>query len=55
MKPSIFVLAVVALAACNNRVETSCVTIVPSTLLHEIYCGEEAPQGICFAEFSNGF
>lgn len=55
MKPPMLVLALVVLAACNNRVETSCVTIVPSTLLHEIYCGEEAPQGICFAEVNNGF
>ena len=55
MRSALLVIGLVGLTGCSNRSETSCVPIVPSTLLHEIPCGEDAPQGICLAEYSNGF
>lgn len=49
-------LLLLAIAACTTNSQGSCVSTVPSTLLHEILCGQsEAPQGICLAEVDNGF
>ena len=55
MRHRMWVAGFVALAACGNSEKGSCIPTVPSTLLHEIACGREAPQGICFSEFDNGF
>jgi len=55
MRSVLLVLGLVGSIGCSNKSETSCVPIVPSTFLREIPCGEDAPQGICLAEFGNGF
>ena len=38
--------------ACSPQ-QSNCVAVVPSTLLHQHQC-EEAPQGLCFADYDNG-
>ena len=55
MRPLVLAAALCATAACTNNDQGSCIPTVASTQLHEISCGSEAPQGICFSEFDNGF
>lgn len=49
---STLLIAVLAGGACSPP-QSNCVAVVPSTLLHEHQC-EEAPQGLCFADYDNG-